>query len=104
MVEDAQAACVVTHSGIRDKLLEWNRNAIAIDSEAQLIAKESPNNPSLDLSGIQRAYVLYTSGSSGQPKGVEGTHGGAINRFRWMWERYPFEAGEVCCQKTNLGF
>ena len=21
-----------------------------------------------------------------------------------MWERYPFEAGEVCCQKTNLGF
>jgi non-ribosomal peptide synthetase component F len=21
-----------------------------------------------------------------------------------MWERYPFEPGEVCCQKTNLGF
>src|SRR6202045_4802678 len=27
-----------------------------------------------------------------------------MNRMRWMWERYPFEAGEVCCQKTNLGF
>jgi acyl-coenzyme A synthetase/AMP-(fatty) acid ligase/acyl carrier protein len=21
-----------------------------------------------------------------------------------MWERYPFQPGEVCCQKTNLGF
>ncbi|MFY9560257.1 MAG: non-ribosomal peptide synthetase, partial [Terriglobales bacterium] len=40
----------------------------------------------------------------GRPKGVEGTHRGAINRFWWMWERYPFQAGEVCCQKTNLGF
>jgi acyl-coenzyme A synthetase/AMP-(fatty) acid ligase/thioesterase domain-containing protein/acyl carrier protein len=27
-----------------------------------------------------------------------------MNRMRWMWERYPFEAGEVCCQKTNVGF
>jgi acyl-coenzyme A synthetase/AMP-(fatty) acid ligase/acyl carrier protein len=27
-----------------------------------------------------------------------------MNRFSWMWRRYPFRAGEVCCQKTNLGF
>ena len=32
------------------------------------------------------AYVLYTSGSSGTPKGVLGPHGAALNRFRWMWE------------------
>jgi acyl carrier protein len=24
--------------------------------------------------------------------------------MQWMWERYPFQEGEVCCQKTNLGF
>jgi amino acid adenylation domain-containing protein len=47
---------------------------------------------------------LYTSGSSGKPKGVEGTHRGALNRFQWMWERYPFQPEDVCCQKTNLGF
>jgi acyl carrier protein len=27
-----------------------------------------------------------------------------MNRFAWMWHTYPFQAGEVCCQKTNLGF
>jgi acyl-coenzyme A synthetase/AMP-(fatty) acid ligase/acyl carrier protein len=27
-----------------------------------------------------------------------------MNRMQWMWERYPFQAGEVCCQKTNVGF
>jgi amino acid adenylation domain-containing protein len=50
------------------------------------------------------AYVIYTSGSTGNPKGVQGTHCASINRFAWMWKKYPFRAGEVCCQKTNLGF
>ncbi|HLX85045.1 MAG TPA: condensation domain-containing protein, partial [Terriglobales bacterium] len=104
MLEDTKIEFVITHSGVRHKLPNSIRNVIALDSEAELIARESPHNPSLQLSGVQRAYVLYTSGSSGGPKGVEGTHGGAVNRFQWMWERYPFEAGEVCCQKTNLGF
>src|SRR5580658_3987914 len=104
MVEDAQVACIVTNNGIRNKLPDRVRNVIALDSEAERIKNESHHNPALELSAIQRAYVLYTSGSSGEPKGVEGTHWGAINRMRWMWERYRFQAGEVCCQKTNLGF
>jgi acyl-coenzyme A synthetase/AMP-(fatty) acid ligase/acyl carrier protein len=48
--------------------------------------------------------VIYTSGSTGTPKGVEGTHRASMNRFSWMWRNYAFKAGEVCCQKTNLGF
>src|SRR5207237_6077749 len=45
-----------------------------------------------------------TSGSTGKPKGVLGTHRASINRFHWMWETYPFEPVEVCCQKTSLSF
>lgn len=50
------------------------------------------------------AWVLFTSGSTGQPKAVIGTHRGAVNRFNWMWETYPFEEGAVCCQRTPVGF
>lgn len=39
-------------------------------------------------------YVLCTSGSTGEPKGVLGTRAGAWNRMRWMWARYPFSARE----------
>ena len=104
MVEDARLGCLVTRSGIQKILPSSVPTVIALDSEAELIGKESLHNPTPELSEVQRAYVLYTSGTSGRPKGVEGTHGGAINRFWWMWKRYPFAAGEVCCQKTNLGF
>lgn len=104
MIEDTQAECVICTKAIADKLPENICKLIMHDSDAELIRNESHVNPGLDLSGVQLAYVLYTSGSSGRPKGVEGTHRGAMNRMRWMWERYPFGAEEVCCQKTNIGF
>ena len=104
MLDDTNAECVLSLSGLRNRLPATLRNLILLDIEAELIANESPLNPAAVLSQADRAYVLYTSGSSGRPKGVEGTHRGAVNRMQWMWERYPFQAGEVCCQKTNVGF
>ena len=58
----------------------------------------------LHVSPESLAYVIYTSGSTGKPKGVLGLHAGTINRFRWMWENYPFEPDDVCCQKTAIVF
>ena len=52
----------------------------------------------------QIAYVLYTSGSTGTPKGVLGSHRAMLNRFAWMWQTYPFEEDEVCCQRASFNF
>jgi amino acid adenylation domain-containing protein len=104
MIEDTEAEYVVCTNTIANRLPESICKLVMLDSDAELIQNESSLNPAVDAANAQLAYVLYTSGSSGRPKGVEGTHRGAINRMRWMWERYPFAAGEVCCQKTNVGF
>jgi non-ribosomal peptide synthetase component F len=45
--------------------------------------------------GSEIAYVYYTSGSTGQPKGVLGSHRAMLNRFEWMYQTYPFHPGEV---------
>jgi amino acid adenylation domain-containing protein len=79
-----------------------------LDSGSNKVLGEQTDSPSLvrltSGQGDDTAYVLYTSGSTGTPKGVQGTHRACLNRFAWMWRAYPFQPGEVCCQKTNLGF
>ena len=104
MIEDSKVWGVLSLQRHIAKLDEKLPNVIALDTLAHIIRAESATNPSLAFSSEQRAYVIYTSGSTGTPKGVEGTHRSCINRFSWMWRQYPFTTGEICCQKTNLGF
>jgi amino acid adenylation domain-containing protein len=50
------------------------------------------------------AFVVYTSGSQGEPKGVEISEAAVLNRLAWMWDTYPFAPDEVCCQRTPANF
>lgn len=68
------------------------------------LEKQSVSNPKCTTLPDNLVYVIYTSGSTGKAKGVMGTHGACINRFHWMWDRYPFHPGERHCQKTSLSF
>lgn len=44
-------------------------------------------------------YIMYTSGTTGMPKGVRGTRSGAINRIRFGWDTFPFRSdGELVCR------
>ncbi len=65
-------------------------------------APQMPVEAGVGLSGM--AWVLYTSGSTGVPKGVMGSHRGLVNRLWWGWRTEPFGPDEVCCVKTRLGF
>ena len=49
----------------------------------------------------QTAYLYYTSGSSGEPKGVYSGHAPMMNRLRWMQRQWPFAEDEVCCQRVD---
>lgn len=50
------------------------------------------------------ACVFYTSGTTGQPKGVMMLHRAIINRQLAIWENVPHLLHEVGCQRANISF
>ncbi|MBE9217205.1 amino acid adenylation domain-containing protein, partial [Plectonema cf. radiosum LEGE 06105] len=104
MLEDSQVSILLTQQCWVDIIPQHKADVICLDSDWNHIAQQSQNNPVNNSTTNNLAYVIYTSGSTGKPKGVLGIHQGAINRFHWMWESYPFTKEEICCQKTSLNF
>ncbi|WP_282785599.1 non-ribosomal peptide synthetase, partial [Nocardia sp. CC201C] len=50
------------------------------------------------------AYVLFTSGSTGAPKGVTVSHRAIANQMAWMHAEYRVRAGDRYLQKTASTF
>ena len=61
-----------------------------------------PTLPSIDPDSD--AYLMFTSGSSGLPKVVAGTHRALVGRLHAMWRAKPFEASEACIFRKSFGF
>ncbi len=48
--------------------------------------------------------LMYTSGTTGDMKGVYISHNAVANRLLWMYSEFPFEDDEVCCIRTPISF
>jgi amino acid adenylation domain-containing protein len=104
MLEDARVSALLTTARILDKFPDYAGVAVCLDRDWDAISKKSDTPPASDVAPDHAAYIIYTSGSTGTPKGVVGQHRASVNRFNWMWNAYPFEENEICCQKTTLSF
>ena len=102
MLKDSRALILLTQQELAERFLDHQARVLCLDVEADAILQRPTHNPGVEVSLDALAYITYTSGSTGTPKGVQGLQRGAVNRFNWMWHAYPFQPGEVGCQKTYL--
>lgn len=102
LLADSQAKVVLVDRDARDsspqaKSLYLNVKEPAIYSRDD--ANLAPRSGPADL-----AYIMYTSGSTGQPKGVMIEHRSVLNRIVWMHKQFPITADDCTLQKTPFTF
>lgn len=107
IIKDSEAEFVIT-----DNVNIYERNSTSsmklkyINSESLIKESEgySKENLKSNLDLSDSAYILYTSGTTGNPKGAENTHGGIKNRIIWMQEHFGLTIEDIVLQKTSISF
>lgn len=99
------------HAGLRHLLVTPDLQpppALALGRECLVageLAAETPDGTVLPaVRGDDLAYVLFTSGSTGQPKGVRILHRNLVNFLESMRERPGYGADDTLCVVTTLSF
>src|SRR5262249_54063363 len=103
-IEDAQPAVLLSESELAGALPVGWAHVFSVDSDWALVDEESrrdnlPASPSPD----HGAYVMYTSGSTGEPKGVLVTHRNIVRLVRET-NYASFGASEVILQLAPVAF
>ena len=74
MLSDASAPLLVTESALVDRVPDYGGRVVCLDLARDEIAQASETSPEVALGARGLAYIIYTSGSSGRPKGTRIEH------------------------------
>jgi amino acid adenylation domain-containing protein len=104
ILRDADVCAVITRSGMSGSLAAGKWRVVDLDLERSQIAGYPGQAPGVEFRSDQLAYVIFTSGSSGRPKGVEIVHRGLRNLISWHWRAFDVTAADRASHLATLGF
>lgn len=99
----ADVKLIVTHAAVPDRVDPADFPSLDVDVAGFWKGPTGLAHP-IPSSATDLIYVLYTSGTTGEPKGVMLQHGGISNILTWMVREYGFSTGDRLAQKTPYTF
>ena len=99
----------------QSKIVLTNNNTLTDALSSQVININASNSPLTDeslpdsnlkvnVSGSNLAIILYTSGSTGEPKGVMISHSALTRRLAWLTRNFGITEQDVMLQTIQLTF
>ncbi|GHO64159.1 hypothetical protein KSC_030510 [Ktedonobacter sp. SOSP1-52] len=104
-LQDAQVALVLTQRSMHELFAPSSVPLIFVDSAwPKLVQEELSTDPPNRVLPENLFCLFYTSGSTGQPKGVMLTQHGLTNHFHWHDHAFPLAPDDNVLQLASVSF
>ncbi|AUT02002.1 thioester reductase [Nostoc sp. CENA543] len=103
MLADTKISVLLTQQELVNKLPPHTARVICLDTDWEIINQHPSENPNTSITPENLAYVMYTSGSTGQPKGVSVVHRGVVRLVK-ATNYANFSNTEVFLQLAPISF
>lgn len=102
MLSETEASVLLYSTSYRPEHEIHSIETLAIED----VADASSSEPKVQWPACHQPVmcILYTSGSTSGPKGVQIPYSAVLNRLSWQWRTQPFHADDVIALKTGIGF
>ena len=78
-----------------DRFTEFAGTKICLERDWQTIDQQPATNLPSATTPNDLINIVYTSSTTGKPKGARIPMSAVLNRLLWMWDEYPFVAGDT---------
>ena len=103
MIDTSEAGAIVTRASLLDRFPSGAALSVCLDEDSKRIASYSTDNLPKTCGAEGLVYVMYTSGSTGVPKGIGITHRGVI-RLLFGTNYAELGRNHVLLQLASPGF
>jgi amino acid adenylation domain-containing protein/non-ribosomal peptide synthase protein (TIGR01720 family) len=103
MLGDARPKVLLTQHHLLGTLPK-HPTVLCMDTDWQLVTRESQEDPTNLTSPLNLAYVIYTSGSTGRPKGVAIMHGNVTNHNVTQAKNFGLCSEDRVLQFASISF
>jgi amino acid adenylation domain-containing protein len=104
ILENGQIEILLSQKQYAGDLEALQAQIVNLDGEWYYFDREASEPFGGGLSSKNLAYMIYTSGSSGEPKGVMISHRALVNHLTWMWKYFDLGGYDRGIQITSLSF
>jgi amino acid adenylation domain-containing protein len=104
MVGDSGLKVLLSQEHLRDRWSWFQGRLVCLDSQGEAACQESPEDLQSSVEPNNLAYVTYTSGSTGAPKGVQISHRSLVNFLVSMQAEPGITANDTVLAATTLTF
>jgi amino acid adenylation domain-containing protein len=104
MLEDTRTSLMLTTTHAREVLPAHTATVICLDEITSTLEEYNENNPDYIVKPEDTAYIVYTSGSTGNPKGVVTPHRGVVNYLSSLAHLYNLNSADVVLQLAPFSF